>query len=263
MALYTKPLGRRTPTDFSHVDRHRLSLRAEPLLEVNKVLTLPYWHWTHDQGKEGSCVGHGTAMERAITNSTQNKLLNIIGVKTRRYDPIQIWNEAKKVDEWPDTNPGDENGTSVRAAYDVMRDIGPSRVKTVTLLGGNPFPVQPQPPSLADGASVNEWATTVDQMRACLAKGLPVVIGVNWYSNFDTPVEKPDKFHKTTFWIGEGNLGSIRGGHCVCIYGASDRRQAFRVKNSWGKEYPLVWLPYETMQRLLNEDGEATTVIDK
>jgi hypothetical protein len=35
------------------------------------------------------------------------------------------------------------------------------------------------------------------------------------------------------------------------------------VKNSWGRAYPLVWLPYAAMERLLKEDGEATLVTDR
>jgi hypothetical protein len=49
----------------------------------------------------------------------------------------------------------------------------------------------------------------------------------------------------------------------VCVYGASDRRQAFAVKNSWGRSYPLAWLPYEVMVELLREDGEATVITDR
>jgi len=41
---------------------------------------------------------------------------------------------------------------------------------------------------------------------------VPMAIGVNWYTNFDDPVKVGDRW-----WIGRGNLGSIRGGHCVCI----------------------------------------------
>lgn len=29
------------------------------------------------------------------------------------------------------------------------------------------------------------------------------------------------------------DLGGIRGGHCVCVYGASDRRQAVKFVNNW------------------------------
>lgn len=226
-------LGRRKPGDFEHVEKYPFSMVApESVTVVNKTLKLPSWHWTHDQGGEGACVGYGDSMMMSLLNK-------------KRYNPEWLWNEAKKVDEWPDTNPGDDNGTSVRAACDVLRDQGHCLVKTT-------YPLK------AEGIQTNRWAVNVDEMRTGLSKGIPIAIGVNWYENFDNPVKKG----KEDF-IGIGDLGSIRGGHCVCIYGASDKRQAFRVKNSWGKSYPLVWLPYKTMQRLLDEDGEATLVVDR
>jgi hypothetical protein len=255
---HPKPLGRRLPPDDQHVQRFPMSVLEMPVpADVEQILTLPGWHWSHDQGAEGSCVGHGTAMERAITNIAQERSA---GRKpfSRRYDPIDIWNRAKSIDEWPDTNPGDENGTSVRAGYDVMRTVGPSRVRSMRLEGDSPKPVGATPNDVEAGALVNRWATSVDEMRAALALGLPVTIGVNWYEGFDDPSQSG-----RDWWIGRDVLGRVRGGHCVCVYGASDRRQGFKLKNSWGKSFPLVWLPYAAMERLLKEEGEAALVVDR
>jgi hypothetical protein len=41
---------------------------------------------------------------------------------------------------------------------------------------------------------------------------IPVVLGINWYSNFD----RPQQDSKKRWWIGKGDLGSLRGGHCIC-----------------------------------------------
>jgi hypothetical protein len=253
-------LGRYIPDNFDHVVKYPFAaVAARSVMSVEKVLKLPSWHWQHDQGAEGSCVGHGVAMERAITNTTQNVILNALGMKTRWYDSIDIWNRAKEIDPWPDTNPGDDNGTSVHAGYDVCRVQGIRRVSSMKLVNEVPQPQGEMARDFKEGVATNRWATTVDQMRSGISLGLPIAIGVNWYSNFDTPIMIGGEN-----WIGRSPiLGSIRGGHCVCLYGASDKRQAFRVKNSWGRSYPLVWLPYATMQRLLDEDGEAALVTDR
>jgi hypothetical protein len=251
-----KPLGREVPKDFDHVAKY--PLQAAVPIDVERVLLLPRWHWTHDQGHEGSCVGHGSVMERAITNTAQNRLLRVLS-PSRRYDPIWLWNEAKRIDEWSETVSGDDNGTSVRAAYDVLRGSGACRVRSVHLVNGVPTAIGARPADPGEGILTNRWARTVDEMRAALADGLPVTIGVNWYPNFDAPIERGGEH-----WIGDvSDLGAVRGGHCVCVYGASDRRQAFKIKNSWGRSYPLVWLPYTTMDRLLREDGEACLVTDR
>ncbi|SRR6266496_1269922 len=44
--------------------------------------------------------------------------------------------------------------------------------------------------------------------------GVPVVIGVNWYTDFDDPVKDPEG----RWWIAKNGIrGSVRGGHCVCL----------------------------------------------
>jgi hypothetical protein len=258
------PLGRREPTDFEHVEKYPYSAVApRAVAHVERVLRLPWWHWGHDQGKEGSCVGHGISMERAITNIAQAKALGLLN-PGRRYNPLDVWNEAKKIDEWPDTNPGDDHGTSVRAGYDVCRDKGLVRVISMRMgPDGVPVPYRPKPRSKDEGVQRNRWAGSTDEVRTAVASGLPVAIGVNWYSNFDRPVAKPSPDGGFDHWIGEGDLGRVRGGHSVCIYGASDARQAFKLKNSWGRDYPLVWIPYTSMERLMDEHGEVAIVTDR
>lgn len=258
------PLGRLEPEDFEHVERYPMSaVLPTDVTTVEKVLALPGWHASHNQGKEGSCVGHAVAMERAITNRLQSIAAGATSKDaTVRYDPIDVWNQAKIIDEWGWTNPGDENGTSVRAAYDSTRARGLCRVTTMRLQDGVPVPVGEQPPDAAAGVATNRWATTVDEIRTAIANGLPVVLGIRWYTAFDKPLKKSG-----AWWVADTektNLGTVRGGHSVCVYGASDKRQAVRLKNSWGTAYPLVWVPYPTLDRIVRrENGEAALVTDR
>lgn len=76
---------------------------------------LSAWWIFFNQGMQGSCVGHGSS--RMMT------LLNRV-----RYDSRWLWDRAKEIDEWPDTNPGDDNGTSVNAAMKILKALGPKRV---------------------------------------------------------------------------------------------------------------------------------------
>jgi hypothetical protein len=263
----TGALGRRPPPDWRHVERHPFSAVAPATVaDVERVLRLPTWHRTHDQGVQGSCVGHGAAMERAITNSTQNRVLLALRAYQRRYDPLDLWDQAKLVDGFADTNPGDDNGTTVRAAYDVLRARGPRRIKLAGIAlanDGRPYITDTSEgrPDPGAGVAANRWATTVDEIRTAIAAGLPVTIGVDWLSDFDDPVQ----YQTGEWWIGKTGWErtAVRGGHCVCLYGASDRRQAFRMKNSWGRSYPLVWLTYDAMGGLLGRDGEAVLVADR
>lgn len=225
-------LGRRVPTDWKHVEKYGIRL-VQMVATVNKTLALPYQYRSkYDQGEEGSCVGFGSSWLTSIDNHLF-------------YAARWLYQQAQLVDDWADTPP--QEGTSVRAAMDVLRKVGHSQI-----LHGKTLP-----PDIKHGILENRWATQVDEMRTAISEGKPIAIGVNWYSNFDH-WQDDGNLH----WIGRGDLGSIRGGHCVCVYGASDKHQAFKIVNNWGVGYPLVLMPYETMQRLLNEEGEATLITD-
>jgi hypothetical protein len=229
-------LGRLEPTDFKHIEQYPLRMVGTPTL-VEKTLKLPHaYRPKYDQGQEGACVGFAWSWAASILNRTF-------------YDAFWLYYEAQRNDEWP----GEEySGTSIRAGGDVLRKQG-HRLKHKH--------DHEHETELAHGIERFEWATSVDQIRMCIATGKPVVLGMDWFTTFDRPVKK-----KNEYWIGEGNLGQIRGGHAICCYGASDKRQAVKLVNSWGKKYPLVYLPYTTLERLLagfQMRGEATIITDR
>jgi hypothetical protein len=233
-----KPLGRRTPTDFEHVERHPLTADTTPTKPAPVAIGINWysafdkpekdnrgrwwigrgdlgsirgehcvclepgagnerdtsgWYWFYDQGREGACVGFGCSRMMSLLNR-------------KRYDARWLWDRAKEVDEWPDTNPGDDNGTSVRAALDVLRTRGHVVYKAHDEDG----------PSVTEGVSANRWATRADEVLAAL----------------------------------QSPLGTRLGAVCVL--------------NSWGRSWPQrVWMPASVLQRLLDEDGEAGVVTDR
>ena len=206
------------------------------------ALPLPSWHPSWDQGREGACVGFGSSMANSIGHNLVNTAEG-----DHRYDPFWLWTQAKKIDGLVHTDPHD--GTTVHAAMRVLKNLGHVRVGPTG---------RDNPLSLHEGAKAYRWANTVDDVRAAIGQGLPVSAGVSWYENFDQP-----HFVQGEYWIGRDSLGLVRGGHCVCMYAASDKREAVGVKNSWGTQYPLVWLPYSTLDRLIKEQGELALITDR
>lgn len=236
-------LGRRIPTDWKHVDKYPLRTLVdfvEPVAKAERVLLLPWHYRTHyDQGTEGACVGFALSWGMSILNR-------------QRYDARRLYREAQLIDEWSDTPPGE--GTSVRAGLDILRTRGHWTYQR-NRIATDPDPIW--------GIVENRWATTVDEVRSAIQgtdrhQAVPVFFGINWYTAFD----HPEKF-KNEHWIGRGELGAIRGGHAICAYKVSDRRQAVGFVNSWGASYPTVWMPYTVVQRVLNESGEAGLVTDR
>jgi len=166
---------------------HAVCLKPQSLVD-----SAAWWQWM-DQGREGACVGFAASRAMMLLNR-------------KRYDARWLWNRAKEIDEWPETNPGDDNGTSVRAAMDVLRMAG-----HVAVRNGKPRPLAPE-----DGIAENRWAQSVDEVLACLGSPRYETIG------------------------------------------------AVPVLNSWGIQYPhTVWIPLDTLDRLIREDGEATMFTDR
>lgn len=244
-------LGRRVPTDFEHVQKYPLRTLIEdqtlviPPAGTEKSLGLPWWWKQHNQGQEGSCVGFGCSSMMSITNHLQRKLTTGQNI-TYRYDSHWLYDEAQLVDEWLETPP--EEGTSVNAGAQILKAKGHRRVQAGW----------PGPPLLMHGISAYRWAGNHDEVRAAIYAGLAVAIGVTWYENFDEP-----QIYKNERWIGLGDLGWVRGGHCLSIYKMSDRRKAFGLMNSWGYQYPPVWLPYDRLNQLLLDYGEILVITDR
>lgn len=118
---------------------------------------LSWWDF-YDQGQEGACVGFGSSRMMSLLNR-------------ERYNARWLWDEAKIGDEWPDTNPGDDNGTSVHAASDVLRLQGhvPYKANQALLTYSQRDTLFPSP---TKGIQAARWATSVDEVRAVLQSSL-------------------------------------------------------------------------------------------
>jgi hypothetical protein len=252
-----RPLGRRAPTDWRHYEKFPLTAATTPAtptpvaigvnwytdfdnpvkkgsrywigldpkqlgtirgghcvclepgdeLDANGTVTRQLqdsqsWWDFYDQGKEGACVGFGCSRMMSLLNR-------------KRYDARWLWDWAKATDEWDDTKPGDDQGTSVRAACDILRSRG--HVAWKDAYAGRTYKQRDkEEPGAGEGITANRWAKTVTQVHAVL--------------------KSP----------------------------ANERAGAVRILNSWGRGYPhRVWMPDETLQRLIDEDGEVALITDR
>jgi len=176
---------------------------------VHRYQDTSAWYHFYNQGHEGACVGFGTSRMATLMNR-------------KTYFARWLWDRAKERDPWSDTNPGDDNGTSVDAAMQVMKSMGtvlwkPSYEDWNT--DGDPADWKPRSKLEGDaleGIQTYRWATNVEDVQEAL--------------------KSP----------------------------ANHRVGAVRILNSWGEDYPQrVWMPEETLQRLIDEDGEVAIVTDR
>lgn len=118
---------------------------------------LSWWRF-YDQGAEGACVGFGASRVMSLLNR-------------KRYDARWLWDITKTVDPWPDTNPGDDNGTSLDAAMQILKGRG--HVPWLASYADRSWQQRDtETPVAAEGVSAYRWATTVDEVRAVLQSTL-------------------------------------------------------------------------------------------
>jgi hypothetical protein len=188
-------LGRRVPADFTHVSKYPLTAETAPSSSVPMAIgvnwysnfdspvkkgnayyigldknlgsirgghcvciknpsssDLTSWWDFYNQGQEGACVGFGTSRMMSLLNR-------------KRYDAHWLWDQAKLIDEWSDTNPGDDNGTSVRAALDVLRTRGHVNwTRAAKAADSDVAKRDALKPSAQDGIAANRWATSTDDV---------------------------------------------------------------------------------------------------
>jgi hypothetical protein len=247
-------LDRREPTIWKHYEKWPARKSTTLRLDTSPSVVEAVLNWLrtdnyrrhYDQGQEGACVGFGESWMMTYYNR-------------EAFDPFWLYYSAQAVDEWPETPP--EGGTSLDAAFRVLHTQGHRRF----------YAQRSRALELKHGISEYRWASSVDEIRAAISLGAPVGLGINWYDAFYDPamkprVDRPNDRRLHDYWIGEAgtNWGRIAGGHYINVIAASDKRQAFGLCNTWGYSYPLlVWLPYSSVERLLNENGEAGIVTDR
>lgn len=143
------------------------------------------------------------------------------------YDPEGIYYLAKRCDEYRGE---DYDGTSVRGGVDVLY-----RLKVI---------------------SQYQWTWKIEDAVDHGLENGPLILGVNWYANMETPDDEG------IITVG----GRLRGGHAVLAYMFDRRRELVGIKNSWRTDwgkYGCAFISFSDLQRLFDEDGECCRPIEQ
>lgn len=196
-----------------------------------------------DQGREGSCVGHGFAHDLVARPQ------EVRGIRGPFSPAAQyIYYEAQKRDVWPGgsykgADPFYE-GTSVLAGAKVVKEL-----------------------EYYDGY---HWALNINQLGIALGYLGPCILGCNWHAGMWN-TDADGYIHPT---------GGIVGGHCLLIMAIKIHYKKFSwlgwwkrtwddvdldksyvtLHNSWGPawgEDGRAKLSLTDLDRLLNENGDA------
>lgn len=221
-------LGHKNPrTPHRELHRHRLALGASPLPDLSDMLSIcpP----VIDQGSIGSCTGCSAAgavgilSKRQINDSAWTGDLLIAS-------PLGIYYCERQLDGTVDQ----DAGASIADAVNVLMNTG---VVTEADWPYDPsfFDVAPTAQAMADAAKVKLADAApidhdLDTIRACLAMGFPVQIGIHVFSSFESAqngdIPLPDR-----------SKDGLLGGHAIVLVGYDHTRQKFVFRNSWGQQW--------------------------
>ncbi|GLZ35367.1 hypothetical protein Lesp02_75540 [Lentzea sp. NBRC 105346] len=142
------------------------------------------WQKFYDQGQEGACVGFGWSRAMSILNGG-------------KYAARWLWSRAKEKDEWPETKPGDNEGTSVRAAGEQLVALG--HVPWQESYAADDYQKRFGYKAEAQhGIAAFRWAKTVDEVHAVLGNKRADELGAvpilnSWGTGYPIRVWLPDE----------------------------------------------------------------------
>lgn len=173
-----------------------------------------------NQGALGSCTAHA-AFGLMVTEPFWKP-----GFPHAEKDMIRAYEWQTVHDGLPGTYPPDDTGSSGLAAAKYLKSRG----------------------------WISSYAHAFGVQHALEALVVaPVIVGVNWYSSFDSP-------------DGSGFVsisGQVRGGHEFELVGLSVETETVQACNSWGASWGdrgFFSFSWADLDRLLQEQGDVTTV---
>lgn len=175
-----------------------------------------------DQGNLGSCTGN--AMAGVLMTDPFWKPGRILA----EADAVRLYSEATHLDNIRGSYPPDDTGSSGLAVAKAARKEG--------------------------WISSYQHAFGLDHLLHGLSQR-PGLLGMHWYTSFDSPLP-----------TGECPLtagATVRGGHEVEMFRLDTQNQQVWCYQSWGPTWGglgngTFWFSFQTLTRLLAEQGDAT-----
>ena len=197
------------------------------------------------QANLGSCVAFSTGGQK---EAYDYKELGIIPDLSEQF----LYGKCKETDGMPSVN-----GTYIRAALKVLKDIGVCEETYFPYEGKYPPSGSPKEGYLENAAKykISTYASvdiTKEALQIALYQNGPVVVGINVYENFE---------RIGSDGIAQFPSGSLKGGHAILVIGYN--KLGLVCKNSWSTRWgnqgycTIPWAVWEKINL-----GEAWSVVD-
>jgi len=192
----------------------------------------------YDQGQLGSCTGNGIAAAVAFLRIKDRTLPDWSPSRLFIYYGERAMEGTIKSDA----------GAQIRDGIKVLSKLGAPPEKSWPYQVSK-FATKPTTAAYAEAVKHTavtylrvDW-TKLEEVKACLAAGFPIVFGFTVYDAFESDnVAKTGILHMPT------KAEKCQGGHCVLLCGYDDATKMFLVRNSWGPDWGqkgYFWMPYE------------------
>jgi hypothetical protein len=195
-----------------------------------------------DQGQQSSCTAWATGY--AMRSYYEGKRRN-----WNFSSPGQIISPAYIYNRLHDFRGNCDTGTAISEALGVLKSDGSPTLSAYPYAENDC--TRPATPQLVrDGSAfrISGWSALdnkrLDDAKGQLARGNPVVFGMEVSERFESLAGRE---------IYDDTASPRTGGHAMVLVGYSERRQAFKVMNSWGTEWGdggFGWISYRAVRQL-------------
>ena len=195
-----------------------------------------------DQGQQSSCTAWATgyAMRSYYEGKRRNWNFSSPG---QIISPAYIYNRLHGFHGNCDT------GTPISDALDLLKSAGAPTLSEYPYVENDcSRPANPEQVRSGSEFRISGWSAVdskkPDDAKGQLSRGNPVVFGMDVSDQFEN-LTGPEIYDDTT--------SPRTGGHAMVLVGYSERRQAFKVMNSWGTRWGdggFGWVSYRAVKQL-------------
>lgn len=196
-----------------------------------------------NQGRLGSCVAFAITYAYKTYQEGLDQKWDV-STNDHIFSPAYVYNQTHS------NNSEGGGGSYFSTTFNLLKTQGCTTLNDMQYDGRpNGWKTQPTQEQRANAAKykAKSWYTAqngdYNAIKAHLAAGNAVVIGINVYPDFDSLSPSNPIFDDAS--------GKSRGGHALCVVGYDDSKRAVKIINSWGTNWGFNgygWISYDYIQ---------------
>jgi C1A family cysteine protease len=247
------------PTGLNHLHEKipgiKMVTNSESKIQIpTKVDLSSKFPKVSNQGDLGSCVAWATGYADKTYQEGQEWQW-ALNTNSHIFSPAYIYSQIHADDS------ADGGGSLFSDAFNLLRAQGCTTLADMPYDGSEyaweTTPTAKQKANAAKYKAAN-WSQLPDgnynAIKAQLANGNPVVIGISVYPDFDNLDASNPIYDQVS--------GKDRGGHAICVVGYDDSKRAVKIINSWGTGWGINgygWISYDLIK---SQNIEAYVMTD-